>query len=128
MATVLICDDSEVILDCLVSVLKPCPGIQVIGTARDGVEAVQKTRELCPDVVLIDAQMPNMDAVQATRTIKNELPSVGVLLLSFFTDHFEDAVTAGADGCIVKDCGPVALTTEVERIERKRRRPRTQRR
>ena len=119
MTRLLVCDDSEVMLDCLVSVLSPRAGIEIVGTARDGLEAVDCTRELLPDVVIMDGQMPRMNGVEATRTIKAELPWVGVLLLSVFPDCFEDAVAAGADGCMVKDCAPETLAQEVERIRRR---------
>ena len=115
----LICDDSEVILDCLVSVLDPYPQIHIVGTARNGLEAVDKTRELLPDVVIMDARMPVMDGVQAIKSIKAESPSVGVLLLSVFTDCFEEAIEAGADGCMVKDCDPETLVYELGRIQRR---------
>ena len=125
MTRLLVCDDSEVMLDCLVSVLSPYPGIEIVRTARNGLEAVHSTRELLPDVVIMDAQMPQMDGVEATRTIKAELPRVGVLLLSVFPDCFEDALAAGADGCMVKDCAPETLSHEVERIRRRLASPNT---
>ena len=119
MTRLLICDDSGVILECLVSVLSPYPQIDIVGTAANGVEAVDKTRELLPDLVIMDARMPVMDGVEATRIIKTEHPSVGVLLLSVFTEPFEEAVAAGADGCMVKDCEPKTLVYELGRIQRR---------
>ncbi len=113
---VLIVDDSVAIRDGLASILNQTSGFRVVGLAGDGLEAVEKARELLPDVVIMDAQMPNMDGVEATRLIKRDLPGVGVLFFSVFADYLEPSIAAGSDGYLNKDCSPSDLFTEIRRI------------
>ncbi len=116
MIRVLIADDSIAIRDSLASLLNQAGGFQVVGLASDGVEAVEKARQLLPDVVIMDAQMPRLDGVEATRRIKSELPGVGILLFSAFADYMEAGIAAGADGYLMKDCEPKELFSELKRI------------
>ncbi len=116
MIRVLIADDSSTMRDGLSSLLSQQGDFEVVGLAGDGLEAVQKARELLPDVVLMDAQMPTMDGVEATRHIKQTLPAVGVLSLSVFTDCLEASIAAGAEGCLMKDCKPEELLSELRRV------------
>ena len=116
MIRVLIADDSLAIRDSLASLLNPTNGFQVVGFASDGLEAVEKARELLPDVVIMDAQMPDLDGVEATRQIKQTIPGVGVLLFSVFVDYTESGIAAGADGYLMKDCELKELFAELKRI------------
>ena len=113
---VLIADDSIAIRDSLASLLKPAGGFQVVGLAGDGLEVLQKAKDLVPDVVIMDTQMPQLDGVEATRRIKRELPGVGVLLFSVFPDYIEEGISAGADGYLMKDCEIEELFVELKRI------------
>jgi len=113
---VLIADDSAAIRDGIASLLNQTSGFRVVGFAGDGLEAVEKARELLPDVVIMDAQMPNLDGVEATRRIKRELPTVGILFFSVFADYLEASIAAGSDGYLNKDCSPSELFTEIRRI------------
>ena len=116
MTRILIVDDSVAIREGLYSLLNRQPDFEVIGSAGDGREGLDKALELLPDVVIMDAQMPNMDGVEATRRIKEGSPSIGVLFFSVFTDYCERGITAGANGYLVKDCEPQELFSEVRRI------------
>ena len=113
---VLIADDSAPIRDSLTGLLNPQKGFQVVGLARDGLEAVEQAQELLPDVVIMDAQMPNMDGVEATRRIKQTTLGVGILLFSVFADYMEAGIAAGTDGYLMKDCEPGELFAELKRI------------
>ena len=113
---VLIADDSVAIRAGLASILNQTSGFRVVGLAGDGLELVEKARELLPDVVIMDAQMPNMDGIEATRHTKGTIPGVGILLFRVFTDYMEAGIAAGADGCLMKDCELKELFAELERI------------
>ena len=119
MTRILIVDDSVPIRDGLYTLLDGQPDFQVVGAAGDGQEGLDKALELLPDVIIMDAQMPNMDGVEATRRIKEASPAIGVLFFSVFTDHMERGIAAGADGCLIKDCEPQELYSEVRRIAAK---------
>ena len=116
MIRVLIADDSVAIRDSLASLLIPTSGFRVVGVASDGLEVVEKAKELLPNVVIMDARMPNMDGVEATRHIKQTIPSVSILLFSLFADYLEAGIAAGADGYLMKDCGLKELFAELKRI------------
>ena len=79
-------------------------GIEVVGEAVDGQEAVQLVEGCQPDVVLMAARMPAMDGLQATRLIKDSWPEVRVIVLTMYGSHRADALAAGADAFLVKGC------------------------
>ena len=116
MIKVLIAEDSPSILDALSVLIGAQPDLSVIGTAEDGLEAVEKASALRPDIVVMDAQMPRMDGVEATRRLKSALPATRVLFLSAYADQMEAAVGAGSDGYLTKDCDTEELFSEIRRI------------
>ena len=79
---VVIVDDHQVVLDGFIARLQLEPEIEVIGSASNGLEAIEKVKELTPDVVLMDVSMPLMNGIDATRLIKEELPEIKVLMLT----------------------------------------------
>jgi two-component system, NarL family, response regulator LiaR len=102
---ILIADDHAVVRQGLRTFLSLDPGIEVVGEAENGAEAVRRARELRPDVVLMDLLMPEMDGITAIGTIRRELPDTEVVAL---TSVLEDesvvgAVRAGAIGYLLKD-------------------------
>lgn len=90
-------------------------GIDVVGEAADGVEAVALARQHRPDVVLMDVRMPRMDGLEATRRIVAAVPSTRVVVLTTFDldEYVYAAVRAGASGFLLKDVRPVDLTHSV---------------
>lgn len=101
---VLLADDHPLFLDGLRSLLTS-RGIDVAGTARDGIEAVDRARELRPDVVLMDIQMPRLDGLAALRLIKAELPAVKVVMLTMSAEEQQlfEAIKSGAFGYLLKE-------------------------
>lgn len=94
-------------------------GIDVVGEAADGVEAVAAARELLPDVVLMDIRMPNMDGLEATRRILAQAPDCRVLMLTTFDlDRYVYAALAlGASGFLLKDVTPEHLAAAVRLVD-----------
>lgn len=101
----LIAEDHAVVRQGLMMFLKLDEGLEVVGEAKNGREAVELAHQLHPDVVLMDLLMPVMDGISATAAIRRELPDVEVVALtSFLEDHLvTDALRAGAIGYMLKD-------------------------
>src|SRR5580658_7358335 len=101
---VLVADDQRVVRDGLVVLLGLCEGIEVVGAASDGAEAIVMAREHSPDVVLMDLRMPVLDGVAATREIVGgELARVVVLTTYADDESIFPALRAGASGYLTKD-------------------------
>jgi DNA-binding NarL/FixJ family response regulator len=104
---VLIADDQALIREGLETLLGLSPGIDVVGTARDGNEAVQLAAERTPDIVLMDLRMPRCDGVEATRRITASGSATRVVVLTTYADDESifGALEAGAMGYLTKDAG-----------------------
>ena len=113
---VLVVDDQRIIRDGLTILVGRIDGVEVVGTAGDGVEALERATAEGPDVVLMDLGMPRMEGTQATRAIRSALPRTQVLVLSTYADHESllSALHAGARGYLTKN----ASTGEIERAIR----------
>lgn len=103
---VLIADDHQLFREGLVNLISSAPDIEVIGEAKDGKEATEKTKELKPDVVLIDIGMPEMNGIEATRILKKQQSEVKVIAVSMHSDRqfVKGILEAGADGYLLKNC------------------------
>ena len=104
---VLVVDDQKELADELALILQMDEDLNVVGTANDGFEALEKIPQEKPDVVLLDIRMPNMNGVVATSRIKTEYPYVKVLILTTFddSDYILNAINNGASGYLLKDIG-----------------------
>jgi len=102
---ILIADDHPVVREGLIAMLSREVDFDVVGEAKDGVEAVNKTKELSPDVVLIDLRMPEMDGVEAMRQIKSMMPDVKFIILTTYSDdeYIFSGIEAGARAYLLKD-------------------------
>ena len=101
---VVVADDHPIFRDGLAMLLGSVDGIEVVGTAADGVEAVALAVRERPDVVVMDVQMPRLNGVEATRKLTEDVPGVGVVVLTMSEDDGTvfAAVRAGARGYLVK--------------------------
>jgi DNA-binding NarL/FixJ family response regulator len=117
---VLIADDQEMVRAGFRLILKPHPGIEVVGEAGDGREAVEAAWRLRPDVVLMDIRMPGLDGLQATRELLAAgAPSrVRVLILTTFDldSYVYEALRAGASGFLLKDAPPEQLVAGIRTV------------
>jgi DNA-binding NarL/FixJ family response regulator len=102
---VLIADDHGVIRDGLGRLISALPDMELVGTAGDGAEAVDRVHDLEPDVVLMDLDMPKVDGIEATRRVLADRPGTAVLVLTSFSDRprILGALEAGACGYLLKD-------------------------
>jgi len=117
-ARVVVADDQTVVREGIVMLLGLLPGIEVVGAAADGNEAVRLVAELAPDVVLMDLRMPRCDGVEATRRIRAEHPGTQVVVLTTFADDASlfPALRAGARGYLTKDAGGDEIVRAVESV------------
>ncbi len=115
----LIADDQALVREGFAAVLAAQPGLQVVGQAADGADAIRLTRHLHPHVVLMDVRMPVMDGLQATREILSAAPGPDwqprVLMLTTFDldDYVYEALRAGASGFLLKDATAAELVHAV---------------
>ena len=115
---VLVADDQKVVRDGLCVLLGLLPGIDVIGTAVDGTDAVNQAVAATPDVVLMDLYMPNCDGVEATRRIVEQQPRVRVVVLTAYSDDESvfAALRAGARGFLTKNAGAADILQAVSAV------------
>ncbi|EKN69136.1 two-component response regulator [Neobacillus bataviensis LMG 21833] len=115
---ILIADDHHVVRRGLVFFLRTQKGLDIVGEAANGEEAVHLAKSLKPDLILMDLAMPEMDGVQATRIIKKEQPEIKIMMLTSFSDqdHVIPALEAGASGFQLKDIQPDELVASIRNI------------
>ncbi|KNB51312.1 response regulator transcription factor [Streptomyces caatingaensis] len=117
-ARVLVVDDQTVVREGIVMLLGLLPGIEVVGSAADGLEALRLVEEHSPDVVLMDLRMPRCDGVEATRRIRARFPATQVVVLTTFNDDDSlfPALRAGARGYLTKDAGGEEIVRAIEDV------------
>jgi DNA-binding NarL/FixJ family response regulator len=114
----LLADDHEIVLDGLGAVLEKERGIEVVGNARDGLEAVRAARELQPDVIVMDLTMPGMSGIEAIRRIRQDQPEIKVICLSMHAERtfIAAAFESGAAGYILKEGTKEELVRGIETV------------
>ena len=117
---VLVVDDQRLMRDGIASLLSIQVGIEVVGDAANGQEAVTLALTLTPDVILMDVRMPVMDGVSATIQVRRQLPACQVLMLTTFDDeeYIVNALAAGASGYLLKDMPIQDLAQAIRLVHR----------
>ena len=112
---VVLADDQPLVRTGLRMILRPEPGIEVVGEATDGAEAISLCRAEAPDVVLMDVRMPGTDGIEATRAVTAVADPPRVLVLTTFDldEVVYDALRAGASGFLLKDAPEERLLTAI---------------
>lgn len=114
----LIVDDHDIVRTGLKSFLETQTGLEVVGEACNGIEAMEKTVEVCPDVVLMDVTMPEMDGLETTRQMTERCPNSKVLALTVHEDkqYFFEMLAAGAQGYVTKQAAAEELVAAVRAV------------
>jgi NarL family two-component system response regulator LiaR len=117
---ILIVDDHAVVREGLRALIGTEPGMELVGEAADGVEAVSRARSLQPDVILLDLVMPRQGGIEAIGEIKAENPDARILVLTSFAedDKVFPAIKAGALGYLLKDSAPWELLQAIRDVHR----------
>lgn len=112
---VLLVDDHRLLVEGLQNLLE-AHGIEVVGVARDGLEAMAQARKLRPEIILMDVRMPVCDGLAATRLIKAELPEIQVIMLTTSSEDADlfEAVKSGAGGYLLKSMDAESLVEALE--------------
>jgi DNA-binding NarL/FixJ family response regulator len=117
---ILICDDQALIRDSLSIVLEKQEGMDVVGEAANGKEAVAAANALQPDIILMDIRMPEMDGIEATREILKKHPQIQIIVLTTFEEDelISECLSAGAAGYLLKDMTSAELVKAIGLIRR----------
>lgn len=117
---VLIVDDHEIVRKGVRGFLATEADIEVVGEAKDGLEAVSEATNFNPDVILMDLELPEIDGIEAVRRIKEHRQEVQILVLTSFAtdDKVFPAIKAGALGYLLKDSSPEALVEAIREVHR----------
>jgi DNA-binding NarL/FixJ family response regulator len=118
LVRVLVVDDQRLMRDGIASLLEIQEGIEIVGTAANGQEALEQVASVQPDVVLMDVRMPIMDGVEATRRLHHQLPNCKILMLTTFDDgeYVLEALRGGASGYLLKDIPARDLAQAVKAV------------
>lgn len=119
---ILIVDDHTIVRDGLQALISAEATMEVVGVGADGVEAVEKARQLKPDVILLDLLMPRKDGVQATAEIRKENPAARILILTSYAEDHQvfSAIKAGAMGYLMKDTSAEELIQAIRDVAENR--------
>lgn len=117
MIRIILVDDDAFVLAGIQAMLAEQEDLEIVGTARDGNEAIDRVSETPADVVLMDLRMPGTSGIEATRVVKELNQSLRVLVLTAWDtdDLIRDALIAGADGFLLKDTNPQDLASAIRR-------------
>ncbi|HSO13291.1 MAG TPA: response regulator transcription factor [Anaerolineales bacterium] len=117
MTKIMIVEDNLRARRALKALMSQQLGIDVAAEASNGQEAIQSINKQVPDIVLMDVQMPVMDGLEATKIIKRNWPQIKVIILTMYPDHQQEALAAGADAFLMKECSTEKITALVHAFQ-----------
>jgi two-component system response regulator NreC len=117
---VLLVDDHTIVRQGIKALLDTQEGIEVVGEAEDGREAIEKAKQMAPNVIVIDITMPNLNGIEATRQIKKINPEMKVLVLSVHDneEYIHRILQAGASGYLLKESAVSELVSAINAVEK----------
>jgi DNA-binding NarL/FixJ family response regulator len=120
---IVLADDHAMFRQGIKRILEKDKGLEIIGEAGDGIQLLELLKKVTPEMVILDVSMPRLRGLEATREIKSMLPKVKVLILSMYTDkeYVYSAMSAGAEGYLLKHDADTELFTAIERLRSNRR-------
>jgi len=120
MPRILITDDHAIVRTGLRTLLTAEPGMELVGEASGGFEAIELAEKVRPEILLLDLSMPDLDGIQVTRALKAKLPDLRILILTVHEDQalLREAIRAGASGYIVKRAAESELISAINVVMR----------
>ena len=121
--TILLADDHDVVRRGMKMLLEDEEGIQVIGEASDGLDAIEKVKTLMPNLVILDLTMPKMNGIEAAKVISEEYPAVKILIFSMHhnKEYIVKSVENGANGYLLKDTSKDELLRAIKVVSEGRK-------
>lgn len=115
---ILLADDHPIVLDGIRSRLAAQPGLEIVGEASNGHEAVRKARQLLPDIILLDISMPHMNGLEAIALLRKQAPNAKVIILTMHNtrEYVSQIVRSGARGYMLKDSSPAELLQAIKLV------------
>jgi two-component system response regulator NreC len=120
MINILIADDHAIVRTGLRALLTSEPGLQLVGEATGGYEAIELVGKTRPDILILDLSMPDLDGIAVTRQLQSQYPDLCILILTVHEDEamLREAIRAGASGYIVKHAAEAELIAAINTIRR----------
>jgi DNA-binding NarL/FixJ family response regulator len=118
MYKIVLAEDHVLVREGIKKIIEAFPGLQVVGEVGDGPELMKLLKRLTVDMVILDISMPSLPGIEATREIKQEYPTVKVLILTMHKkkEYLHNAMDAGVDGYLLKEDAPKELLNAIEKI------------
>ena len=113
---ILLVDDHQVVREGLQRMLETAPELEIVGTAGNAKEALEKAGALLPEIMLTDIKMPGIDGIELARLVKTNFPEIHIIMLTLYDEYLPQAIEAGAQGYLVKDINREELIKAIQAV------------